>query len=463
MNYFKKNFIDNISVLPHSINAEQSILGILMIENNVWNKVFQIIDSNDFYIKKHKIIFNIISQLAEKSKPFDIINISNFLEKNDELNNIGGYAFLKELTDMIPSIRNISSYVDIVKENSILRNLIMTSRTIANKSYYPGTKNSKELVNKAVELISSIAKKISFEKSYPVGIKKIVSNIKKDFQDKKNIKNSKISGIKTGYDAIDKMTSGFQEGDLIIIAGRPSMGKTLLSINFAENIALNSKDPVLIFSMEMSKESLVQRILSSLSRIDHSSIRNKNLNNQEWNKLFNETIPKIENMQLYIDDTPSLTPFELQFRVRQFIYEYKNINLIIIDYLQLMKISDTFQNRNYEISEISRNLKALAKEMNIPIIVVSQLSRKLEIREEKRPINSDLRESGAIEQDADVIMFIYRDEMYYENSKDKGIAEIIFGKQRNGPTGKIKLTFTGKYCRFDNYYSGNYSPSSYYI
>lgn len=441
--------IKNLKIPPHSLEAEQSILGGLMLDNEAWNKISEIIINEDFYSLEHKYIFDAIKDIAEKNNIIDIVTVAESLEKKNNLEKIGGISYLAELSRNTPSINNIVAYADIVRDRAILRNLISIANKIAEEAFNRKGKNVQEIINKAEKLIFTIS-----ESRYRVKnilninelLNRTIDRINKMYSTK-----SSMTGLITGFNELDKMTSGFQKSDLIIIAGRPSMGKTSFAMNIVEYIIINYKDdPVIIFSMEMPAEQLILRMLSSLGRIDQNNIRKGNIGEEDWLKL-TESLNLIKNCKLYVDDTPMLTPIEIRKKIRRCIRDTGKISLIMIDYLQLMQVSGISYNRTVEITEISRSLKSIAKEFNCPVLAVSQLNRSLEQRINKRPIISDLRESGAIEQDADLILFIYRDEVYNSDSLDnKGLAELIIGKQRNGPIGVINIRFIGKYTKFEN-------------
>ncbi len=454
---FNENKYKNIKIPPFSTEAEQSVLGGLMLDNEKWENIYEIINFNDFFNKSHKIIFNEMQKLSESYKPIDLITLSESLKKNKKLNTIGGFEYLAELSQNIPSISNIDYYAEIIKEKSILRKIINISNEIIMHSFNPQGKNSKDIIDLAESKIFKISEEKSNWENKPQNIKKIIKITKKKI--KKLYKNpkKKITGINTGYIDLNKKTFGFQKSDLIIIAARPSMGKTTFAMNICENIAMSQKKPILIFSLEMPSEQIIIRIISSLSRVNQNKIKTGKLNNDDWIRIIS-TIKLLEKKKnIFIDDSCNLTPTDIRSRTRKIYRENKGLSLVMIDYLQLMKSSTYLDNRTLEIADISRSLKLLAKELKIPIIALSQLNRSSEQRTDKRPVNSDLRESGSIEQDADLIIFIYRDEVYNENSDMKGIAEIIIGKQRNGPTGTIHLMFDGKISRFDNYTSKKYN------
>ena len=439
---------DALKVPPHSLQAEQAVLGGLMLDNPAWDKVADHVIEEDFYRRDHRLIFRAIAELAERNSPFDAVTLSEWLEQNQLLESAGGLASLGGLVQNTPSAANIQAYADIVREHSVLRSLITVGNNIAGSAFVTEGRNSTELLESAEQQVFQIAER---GKRGQRGFRSIrtllsaaVDRIDKLFQ-----QDDPITGVPSGFSDLDEMTAGLQPSDLIIIAGRPSMGKTTLALNFAENAAIKYQVPVAIFSMEMPGEQLALRMMSSLGRIDQHKIRTGKLEDDDWPRL-TSAVSLLDTAPLFIDDTPSLSPTELRARARRLKREH-NLGMIIIDYLQLMQVAGTRENRTTEISEISRNLKALAKELELPVIALSQLNRGLEQRTDKRPVMSDLRESGAIEQDADVIMFIYRDEVYNEDSPHKGLAEIIIGKQRNGPIGKRFLTFRGQFTRFENY------------
>lgn len=435
---------------PHSIEAEQAVLGGLMLDNQAWDLVADRITENDFYRLDHRIIFRTMADLVLQSKPLDIITVSESLEKNKDIENAGGIAYLGSLAKNTPSAANIVAYADIVHERSVLRQLVDVGGEITESGFEPGGRTTLELLDDAERKVFAIAERGGHKSIGPQVISEVlaktVDRIDALFQ-----ANSPITGISSGFADFDKMTSGLQPADLIVIAGRPSMGKTTFAMNLAEHAAMRDESKaVLIFSMEMPSESLAMRMLASLGRIEQQRIRSGQLTDDDWPRL-TSAISMMSSKKLLIDDSGALSPFEVRAKARRVARSYGNLGLIVIDYLQLMRVPGFSENRSNEISEISRSLKALARELNVPVIVLSQLNRGLEQRPEKRPVMSDLRESGAIEQDADLIVFIYRDEVYHKDSHEKGTAEIIIGKQRNGPIGTVKLTFLGHYSRFENY------------
>jgi len=445
--------LDDISPLkvpPHSIEAERSVLGGLMLDDNAWDNISSNLSGEDFYRSDHRTIFRCMADLVERNKPLDIITISEALEDVGELENVGGLAFISDLASSTPTASNIAAYADIVRERATVRNLISVAHEIADSGFNPDGRDSATLIDQAESKVF----KISDDRPSTGGpdsirplLTKAVERIDLLFQTK-----GAITGISTGFRDIDEITSGLQDSDLIIIAGRPSMGKTALMMNIAESAVISGDSPVLVFSMEMPSASLVLRMLSSLGRIDQSKIRSGQLGDDDWPRL-TSAVTLLNDKPLFIDDTPALTPNEIRSRSRRVAREHGKLGMILIDYIQLMQVSGTPENRAGEISEISRSLKAIAKEFKCPVIAGSQLNRGLEQRPDKRPIMSDLRESGAIEQDADVIMAIYRDEVYHDDA-EKGIAEIIILKQRNGPIGKKKLAFIGQYTKFEDLAAG---------
>jgi len=434
---------------PHSLEAEQAVLGGLMIDNDTWDQVADLVSEEDFYRRDHRLIFRAIAMLTEEAQPFDAVTISEWLASHNELDNAGGLAYLGTLARNTPTAVNIKAYAGIVRERAVLRELIQVATGIAESAYNPEGRSSAEILDEAEKRVFDIAERGNRSRAGYQAVKdllvKAVERIDALYQNP-----SAYTGIPTGFTDFDNMTSGLQNSDLIIVAGRPSMGKTSFAMNLVENAAIKNKTPVAVFSMEMPGEQLVMRMMSSLGRIDQHKIRTGKLDEADWPRL-TSAVGILNEAPIFIDDTPGLTPMEVRARARRIAREH-GLGLIVIDYLQLMQGSSASnENRATEISEISRALKGLAKELNVPVIALSQLNRSLEQRPNKRPIMSDLRESGAIEQDADLIVFIYRDEVYNEDSPDKGTAEVIIGKQRNGPIGMTRLTFLGQYTRFENF------------
>jgi replicative DNA helicase len=435
-------------VPPHSVDAEQSVLGGLMLDSRSYDQVADKIRDEDFYRHEHRILFRTIGRLIDQNKPVDVLTVSEALREMHELDQVGGEVYLFELANNTPSTANITAYADIVRERSVLRQLIFAASDIAENAFNAQGRSIVELLDAAERSVFSISEQ-GTRGSGPVTIKDYLAKTM-DRIDTLFHSNNPITGVPTGYHDFDNMTSGLQQSDLVIIAGRPSMGKTTLAMNIAENVAIKSRLPVLIFSMEMPGEAIVMRLLSSLCRIDQLRIRTGKLADEDWPRI-SSTVSMLSEAPLFIDDTPGLSPAEMRARARRLAKEHGQLGLIMVDYLQLMQVPGNNENRTAEISEISRSLKGLAKELRVPVLALSQLNRGLEQRADKRPVMSDLRESGAIEQDADLIVFIYRDEVYNENTPDKGTAEIIVAKQRNGPIGKVRLTFMGQYTCFENF------------
>jgi replicative DNA helicase len=459
--------------LPHSVEAEQAVIGGLMLKNDAFDAVASVISDNDFYSTDHQLIFNAMANLAEEGQPFDPITLSESLQNNNELASIGGAEYLVDLASSTPSSANIQAYTQIVLERSIVRQLIGAASDIVRKGYNPlGWDSSKllaEAESRLQEIIENRPKKGGFKEVNSL-IKEAVERLDELFKN-----DADITGLSTGFSDLDHMTSGWQKSDLIIIAGRPSMGKTSFAMNMVEHATLNQDRPVLVFSLEMPANSLVTRMLSSIGKIDATRMRSGNLLEDDWPRL-SSAAQRLKDRPLFIDDSAGITPLEMRNRIKQFtrerveqlraqwhqehgantpadteaLYKAAQPGMIMVDYLQLMSGTNSAEGRVQEISQISRELKGLAREYECPMVALSQLSRNVEQRPNKRPVNADLRESGAIEQDADVIAFIYRDEVYNEDSPDKGTAEIIIGKQRNGPIGTCRLMFMGKYTRFEN-------------
>lgn len=436
---------------PHSIEAEQSMLGGLMLDNATWDQVADVVTEEDFYRKDHQLIFRAIRRLSEEATPFDVVTLSEWLGSRNELDNAGGLSYLGMLANNTPSAANIKAYANIIRERSVLRQLISVGTKISDSAFNTEGRNSNELLDLAERLVFEIAEQGARGQGGFAAIKDVLTNVV-DRIDHLFQLDEPITGMPTGFNDFDDMTSGLQDGDLVIVAGRPSMGKTTFAMNIAEYAAVKTDQPVAVFSMEMPAEQLAMRMLSSLGRIDQHRVRTGKLEDEDWPRL-TSAVGILAEKKLFIDDSAGLSPNELRSRCRRLTREHGKLGLIVIDYLQLMQVPGFKENRTAEISEISRSLKSLAKEMEAPVIALSQLNRSLEQRPNKRPVMSDLRESGAIEQDADIITFIYRDEVYNEDSPDKGTAEIIIGKQRNGPIGTVRLTFLGKYTRFENFIS----------
>jgi len=456
--------VQALKVPPHSVEAEQSLLGGLLIDNTAWDRLGGVLSDKDFYRPEHALIYKVITRLVGDNHPADVITVHDAI-KSEQGGDLVSVDYLNSLAQNTPSSANIKGYADIVRDRSILRRLIEVSDSIVNSAFVPEGRSVRTLLDEAESRILQIGEEGSRKADY-LEIEPLLRSVVARIDELYNRQGgSDITGIATGFIDLDKQTSGLQKGDLVIVAGRPSMGKTALALNIAENVALSEGLPVVIFSMEMSGEQLASRLLGSVGRVDQSRMRTGKLQDDEWPRV-TDAIARLSNTQILIDETGALSSLELRARARRIARNFGGtLGLVVIDYLQLMSGSGS-ENRATEISEISRSLKSLAKELQCPVVALSQLNRGLEQRPNKRPIMSDLRESGAIEQDADVIMFIYRDEVYHpDTTTDKGMAEIIIGKQRNGPIGTVRLSWQGPYTKFDNlamgsvgYSSGGYEP-----
>ncbi len=435
---------------PHSIDAETSVLGGLLLDNGAWDRIADRIAPDDFYRHDHRLIFQHIARLIDQSRPADAVTVFEALRTSGKDQDAGGLVYLNELVQNTPSAANIRRYAEIVRERAVLRQLVRVGEEIADSALSPQGREAKQILDEAETKAFQIAEQGArgqggFIKLEPL-LSKVVERIQELFE---RPNHGDVTGVPSGFKDLDSKTAGFQEGDLVIIAGRPSMGKTSFALNIGEHVAIDMGMPVAVFSMEMGAEQLALRMLGSVGRIDAQRLRTGRLLEEDWPRL-SEAIERMHTAPLHIDETPALAPLELRARARRLAREYGKLGMIIVDYLQLMSGSSAGENRATEISEISRSLKALAKELKVPVLALSQLNRTVEQRTDKRPVMSDLRESGAIEQDADVILFIYRDEVYNPDTPDKGVAEIIIGKQRNGPIGKVQLRFGGEHTRFDN-------------
>jgi replicative DNA helicase len=438
----------SLKIPPHSIEAEIAVIGGVLTDNSVWEKVVEHVSADDFYRKDHRIIFQAINSLDLSGQPIDVVTVAEWLDNHQQLEDAGGLSYLAALAENTAGASNITAYADIVRKRSILRQLIRASNQINDTVFNPQGRSSEEILDFAEQTVFEIAEhEAKGRKSYR-SIKDLLVHAL-DRVDELFRRDSPITGVPTGFDDFDDKTAGLQPADLIIVAGRPSMGKSAFAINIAEHAVIKNKLSVAVFSMEMPGEQLAMRMMASLGRIDQHKVRTGKLHDDDWPRL-TSAVELLKDSRLFIDDTPALTPAELRARCRR-IKRESDLDMIIVDYLQLMQVPGTVENRATEISEISRSLKAMAKELSVPVVAISQLNRSLESRTDKRPVMSDLRESGAIEQDADVIVFIYRDEVYHEDSPHKGVAEIIISKQRNGPIGMVKLTFRGQFTRFENY------------
>jgi replicative DNA helicase len=432
------------------MEAEQAVLGGLMLENNSWDLVADKINEDDFHLFDHRVIFRAIADLAYNNQPFDVVTLADKIKQSDQdnINQKNVTAYVATLAKETPTAANIAAYAEIVREKSILRQLAFTGTEIAGSAYQTEGLNSNQLLDIAEKKIFQIGDHGARQLSGFKGMKELLNTTVEKINELCE-RGDAITGLPTGFDDFDKNTSGLQNGDLIIVAGRPSMGKTSFAMNMIEDAIITRQASVAVFSMEMPSHQLTMRMLSSMGRVDAQALRTGSLNEEQWRNI-SSTVSILSEAKLFIDDSAALSPTEIRARARRLKREH-GLSLIVIDYLQLMQITGSTENRTNDVSEISRSLKALAKELDVPVIALSQLNRSLEQRTDKRPVMSDLRESGAIEQDADLITFIYRDEVYNDESPDKGTAEIIVAKQRNGPIFKTRLTFMGQFTRFENY------------
>ncbi len=445
--------MDAIRTPPHSVEAEQAVLGGLLLDASAWDAVADIVAAADFYRRDHRLIFEAIAEVVEKRGPCDAVTVSEHLDRKGLAEETGGLAYLGTLARDTPSAANVRSYAEIVRERSILRQLVEAGGQIAGAALDSAGRSATELVDEAERRVFEIAERGSRSRVGFQAVKDVLPATI-DRLDMLHQSPGQLTGVTTGFTELDRMTAGLQPGDLVVIAGRPSMGKTTLAVNIAENAAVGRGVPAALFSMEMSAEQLTMRMISSLGRVNQGHLRTGQFSDEDWSRI-NGAIAQLSAAPLFVDETPALTPTEVRARARRLKRE-KGLGLIVVDYLQLMQVPGTKENRATEISEISRGLKALAKELQVPVIALSQLNRSVEQRTEKKPVMSDLRESGAIEQDADVIMMIYREEVYEPNTTRKGIADIIIAKQRNGPVGEVHLTFLGEYTKFENLVAESY-------
>ena len=447
--------IAQLRIPPHSIEAESSVLGGLLLDNGAWDRMGDLLVDGDFYRHEHKLIYAAIGGLINATKPADVITVYEQLQNLGKADEIGGLVYLNSLAQYVPSASNIRRYAEIVRERSILRKLVSASDEIATQAFNPQGKPVDKILDEAEQKIFNIGEEGTRMKQGFQSMDALVVELLDRVTEMAENPND-ITGIRTGFHDFDKMTSGLQPGDMIVLAARPSMGKTSLAINIAEHVALDEGLPVAVFSMEMGASQLAVRIVGSIGRIDQGHLRTGKLSDEEWPRL-TEAIEKLRTVSLHIDETPGLSTSELRANARRLARQYGRLGLIVVDYLQLMSTSSSDENRATAVGEISRGLKMLAKELKCPVIALSQLSRGVESRTDKRPMMSDLRESGAIEQDADIIMFIYRDDYYDKNSKEPGVAEVIISKHRNGPTGTVKLAFLKPLTKFENLagYSNN--------
>ncbi|MGI9232275.1 MAG: replicative DNA helicase [Woeseiaceae bacterium] len=447
-----------LKVPPNSIEAEQALIGGLMLNAQAWDKVADVVLAEDFYRKDHRVIFSAIGKLIEGGSPCDVVTLSEHLDSCGELEQAGGLEYLATLANETAGAANARAYAKIVRERSTLRALINAGNEISGNAFANDGRTASEVLDDAERMVFEIAEKGSRGRKGFRSLKQILPEAV-DRIDLLHQSDGSITGVSSGYHEFDKMTAGLQAGDLVIIAGRPSMGKTTLALNIAENAAIGSKVPTALFSMEMPAQQLAFRMISSLGRVDQTHLRTGNFPDEDWSRI-NTAVQLMSDAPIFIDDTPSLSPTEIRARARRLHREH-GLGLIVIDYLQLMQVEGSKENRATEISEISRGLKALAKELEVPVIALSQLNRSVEQRTDKRPVMSDLRESGAIEQDADLIIFIYREEVYNQDTPRKGIADIAIAKQRNGPIGDFPLTFVGRYTKFENWVPDAYAEEAY--
>ncbi len=448
--------IENANIPPNSLESEQSVLGGLLLHNEAWEQVADALTTDDFYNASHRLIFNAIALLLEHDQPADVLTVKEQLKKTGEEEAVGGFTYLTQIAENTPSISNIGAYAKHIRELSVYRQLIVVSHEIADSAYRPKDIRVQELIDLSERKIFQIAEQITRGKQDVVNVKDITKNVTNLVQEWAESKGS-LTGLETGFSEFDKLTSGLQKGDLIIIAGRPSMGKTALAMNIVGNVAIEQNKPVLVFSLEMPTEALILRMISSFGHIDSKKIRAGEMTETDWNS-FNHAVRAMEQNNILIDETPSITPTEIRAKARRIKRQYPDLSLIMVDYLQLMTVHGKSENRVQEISEISRSLKALAKEISVPVIALSQLNRGVESRPKagkgRMPQMSDLRESGSIEQDADIVGFVYRDEQYhdetYSNPEEVGKADLKIAKHRNGETGSIKLAWIGQYTRFED-------------
>ena len=453
--------IKNLKLPPHSIEAEQSLLGGLLIDNSALDQVGDTISSKDFYRQDHRLIFIHINDLINSDNPADVVTVAESLEKNSELASIGGISYLGSLAENMPSVANIRGYAKIIRDNSILRNLITVGSEIVEGAFLPKGKDAQQLLDEMEAKLFSIAEAQSNRLGYK-DFQKVIADVVRNLEERGQNPGT-VTGLSTGFVDLDNLTTGLHGGELVIIAGRPSMGKTALAMNIAESCAVDQNKAVAIFSMEMGSEQIVTRLLGSVAKVDQQKMRTGKMDDDDWAKIA-DGLGRLNEAPLFIDEGSGLNSYELRARARRLDRSIEGgLGLIIVDYIQLMSPlgGPQGENRATEISEISRSLKSLAKELNIPVVALSQLNRNVDSRPDKRPQMSDLRESGAIEQDADVIMFIYRQVVYSKDPADEGIAEIIVAKQRNGPIGDVKLTFVGEHTRFENYANPGYDEAGY--
>jgi len=448
--------IASLRLPPHSVEAEQSLIGGLLLDNSAWDRIADVVAESDFYRDDHRRIFRYIGKLCIAGRPADVVTVFEQIELSNEVDQTGGLAYLAEIANATPSAANIRRYAEIVRERAVLRRLVSVGDEIAGSALNPAGRDVKSLLDEAETKIFEIAEAGARNRQGFVPIQPLVGQVVETMEMLlARDSQSDLTGVPSGFVDLDKMTSGLQPGDMIVVAGRPSMGKTAFALNIAEHIGVDQRLPVAIFSLEMSGPQLAMRFLSSVGRIDATKLRNGRLTDEDWERL-TMALGKLHEAPIHIDETGAINATDLRARARRLYRQCGGLSLIVIDYLQLMTSTHQTENRATELSEISRSVKALAKELQVPIIALSQLSRKVEERNDKRPLMSDLRESGAIEQDADIILMMYREEYYKPDTQDKGTAEVIVGKHRNGPTGTVRLTFLGEYTKFENHASGSY-------
>jgi replicative DNA helicase len=448
MRGYSDSRIEQLRIPPQSIEAEQAVIGGLMLAPDAFDRIADRLNEKDFYRRDHQLIYRAIRELAEKSRPYDAVTLGEWFDSQGLAEMVAGGAYLVELASTTPSAANIAAYAEIVRDKAILRQLIEAGSGIVNDAFVPEGRDSDELLATAEQQIFAIAENRAQGRVEFLPVGKAMAQAFDLLQQRYQAGGS-VTGLSSGYIEFDEMTAGLQPTDLIILAARPAMGKTTFALNIAESAAMACSQPVAVFSMEMSASQLALRLISSVGRVNATRLRTGQLEDEDWSRV-SAAIRQLKATKIFIDDTPALSPEGVRAKARRLKREH-GLGLIVIDYLQLMAVPGNSENRATEISEISRSLKGLAKELNVPVLALSQLNRSLETRTDKRPVMADLRESGAIEQDADMIVFIYRDEYYNKDaSPDKGLAEIIIGKQRNGPTGSFKLKFFGEYTRFDN-------------
>ncbi len=447
-----------LKIPPNSVEAEQSLIGGLMLDKQAWDKVADVVTAEDFYRNDHRIIYAAIADLVEGGSPCDVVTVCECLEQRGELTKAGGLEYLAALANETPGAANARAYANIVRERSMLRSLINAGNEISGSAFATDGRSATDLVDEAERRVFEIAEKGARGRAGFRSLKQILPETV-DRIDMLHQSEGEITGISTGFNEFDKLTAGLQGGELVIVAGRPSMGKTTLAVNIAENAAIGAKVPTAIFSMEMPSQQLAFRMISSLGRVDMRHLRTGKFPDEDWSRI-NTAVQLMSDAPIFIDDTAALSPTEIRARARRLQREH-GLGLIVIDYMQLMQVPGSKENRATEISEISRSLKALAKELSLPVVVLSQLNRSVEQRTDKRPVMSDLRESGAIEQDADVIVFIYREEVYNPDTPKKGLADVAIAKQRNGPIGDFLLTFVGKYTKFENFVPDSYGEAAF--